>query len=408
MKSNIFIPKKIKVGFNPRGDTYTGRLGYVIYHDGKVWRKETSWRGWIYRYMDSAAFEIKKKEQFDQNFKSHIKNHAWVVEKSTDPRYDYNKAAYQADAKLTAEEYATKMTGPYDKFCPNLGRVSDDPKMVPVEFDNTPIEGFVLNKKAGGTSSGWDHRQTYCRVYDPRGFEFEIVIPNLLYILENASSFKGKGLEGKFIYGWDGKDLVLIPEQAPEYKDMVEFTATREMKVAKKDLVPGGIYLTGTGEKITYLAEGPYYDYKGVRSAEKQLWVYVHDKTYRGITTKPITAIKKFVENDANFVNLLDNLDKDTHFKPKNPKVFDYKPLTDFIFAASRYTRQETVYVLNGKKYERAILQRDYNGFGHDTYLLRKYRGRGETITSGHSSVKALIAAYPIYEQITKNEKVSE
>ena len=38
MKSNIYIPKKIKVGFNEREDTYTGLLGYVIYHDGKVWR----------------------------------------------------------------------------------------------------------------------------------------------------------------------------------------------------------------------------------------------------------------------------------------------------------------------------------------------------------------------------------
>lgn len=36
MKTNIFIPKKIKVGFQERGDTFTKMLGYVIYHDGKV------------------------------------------------------------------------------------------------------------------------------------------------------------------------------------------------------------------------------------------------------------------------------------------------------------------------------------------------------------------------------------
>lgn len=407
MKSSIFIPKKIKVGFNPRSDTYTGRLGYVIYHDGKVWRKEISWKGWIYEYMDDVAFEDKKKADYNSRVVAYTKSYegAQQWKKDNPNRTD---SWYDRISKLSLAEYLKEVVGDYENYTPNLGRVSKDPGMVPVEFDNTPIEGFVLNKKAGGTSSGWDHRQTYCRVYDPRGFEFEIVIPNLLYILENASSFKGKGLEGKFIYGWDGKDLVLIPEQAPEYKDMVEFTATREMKVAKKDLVPGGIYLTGTGEKITYLAEGPYYDYNGVRSAEKQLWVYVHDKTYREFTTKPITSIKKFVENDADFVDLLDKLDKDTHFKPKNPKVFDYKPLTDFTFPANRYSRQETVYVLNGKKYERAILQRDYNGFGHDTYLLRKYRGGSKMITSGHSSVKALIAAHPIYEQITKDEKVSE
>ena len=83
-----------------------------------------------------------------------------------------------------------------------------DDKIPNDEFENVPTEGFVLNKKAGDYSTGWDHRHAYCRVYDPRGFEFEITIENLLYILENANCIKGKGLEGEFIYGWDGKDLV--------------------------------------------------------------------------------------------------------------------------------------------------------------------------------------------------------
>jgi hypothetical protein len=40
-------------------------------------------------------------------------------------------------------------------------------------------------------------------VYDPRGFEFEISIPNLLYILQECTSTKGKGLDGEFVYlGW--------------------------------------------------------------------------------------------------------------------------------------------------------------------------------------------------------------
>jgi hypothetical protein len=46
MKTQLLIPSKIKVGFNLRPDTYTGKLGYVIMFDGKKWRKETSWEGW--------------------------------------------------------------------------------------------------------------------------------------------------------------------------------------------------------------------------------------------------------------------------------------------------------------------------------------------------------------------------
>lgn len=47
MKSNIFIPPIINVGYQNRSGTYTGKLAYVIYYDekGKL-RKETSWNSW--------------------------------------------------------------------------------------------------------------------------------------------------------------------------------------------------------------------------------------------------------------------------------------------------------------------------------------------------------------------------
>lgn len=35
MKSAIYIPKKINVGYRERQDTYTGKLAYVIYWDEK-------------------------------------------------------------------------------------------------------------------------------------------------------------------------------------------------------------------------------------------------------------------------------------------------------------------------------------------------------------------------------------
>lgn len=45
--SDLFIPKRIRVGFRDRNDTYTKRLAYVTYYDNKgKLRKETSWEGW--------------------------------------------------------------------------------------------------------------------------------------------------------------------------------------------------------------------------------------------------------------------------------------------------------------------------------------------------------------------------
>jgi hypothetical protein len=135
-----------------------------------------------------------------------------------------------------------------------------DEKIPNEEFENTPTEGFVLNKKVGGYCYDWNPRQTYSRVHDPRGFEFEITIPNLLYILENTNSIKGKGLEGKFVYGWSGSDLLLIPEAAPEYAKYVEFSEVITKSVKAKDLVLGGTYKTNKDEEVVYLGRFDYWD----------------------------------------------------------------------------------------------------------------------------------------------------
>lgn len=184
MKSNIYIPKRINVGFQNRIGTYTGKLAYIIYWDEKnKLRKETSWNNWR------------------------------------------------------------------------------DHDIEPQDFDNEPTEGFVLNKKVGDCNSGWNHRYAYCRVYDPRGFEFEITIENLLYILENANCIKGKGLEGEFVYGWDGKDLVLLPVNSPDYKEIQSYTEiiSTNNTIKLNDLVVGYTYETKTGEHLTYLGKHPYY-----------------------------------------------------------------------------------------------------------------------------------------------------
>ena len=47
MKTNLYIPKKVKIGFVKRDDTFTKKLAYLIYYDEKnVLRKQTSWDNW--------------------------------------------------------------------------------------------------------------------------------------------------------------------------------------------------------------------------------------------------------------------------------------------------------------------------------------------------------------------------
>ena len=159
-------------------------------------------------------------------------------------------------------------------------------------YDNEPTEGFVLNKKVGGVeeSWGWDVRKTYTRIYDPRGFEFEITVPNLLWILENCDCIKGKGLEGQFVYGWDGKELVLVPVESPDYKEIQaknKIIHNNEF-IKAKDLILGATYEMLNGERYVYMGKYDEYDiltnyytsYRDRWSQREEGWEYPLDDTW--------------------------------------------------------------------------------------------------------------------------------
>jgi len=132
------------------------------------------------------------------------------------------------------------------------------------DFENVPTEWFVLNKKVWWDSwSGRNHRNTYTRVYDPRWFEFEISIENLLFILENTSSIKWKWLEWEFVYSFDWKDLVLLPVDSVDYKEIKQKSdlINNNNFLSPKDLIIWNKYRIKSGEIITYLGKRDYFHY---------------------------------------------------------------------------------------------------------------------------------------------------
>lgn len=65
MRSNLYIPKTIKVGFQKRTDTFTGKLGYVTYIDDKgMLRQENSWNGWRDKSIDSVEYTNEPQSNF--------------------------------------------------------------------------------------------------------------------------------------------------------------------------------------------------------------------------------------------------------------------------------------------------------------------------------------------------------
>lgn len=303
MKSNIFIPKTINVGYQNRSGTYTGKLAYVIYYDekGKL-RKEASWNSW-------------------------------------------------RDGKIPNEE-----------------------------FDNVPTTGFVLNKKVGDYSSGWDHRQAYCRAYDPRNFEFEITIENLLYILENANSIKGKGLEGEFVYGWDGKDLVLMPVESPDYKQIVEYNKVVHNKesIKARNLTIGATYLSKNNDEQIYMGKFEHYDYGGIADGKMFWFAYkYHDYDYVGgekkyrkefewrfVAYKNLSGNKfiKCIEEGctSEYANLFEKLEHDEHYSPYDSSKDKY----------IRYTLDEFIDFLNKDETE----YYNYPNLNNDAFEYDVYR----------------------------------
>ncbi len=249
--NQLYIPERIKVGFCERKDTYTGRLAYIIYFDGKgILRKQKSWDGW--RKHDIPA----------------------------------------------------------------------------VDHPNAPTEGFVLNKGVGGTrhSSGWNARNEYIRVYDPRDFEFEISVANLLFILRECDCSRGKGLEGKFIYAWHGTGLVLLPVNSQDYQQCKQYTQLQGGAVKAKELIPGATYTTKKEKDLVYLGR---FDYHYAMEADRKTKSPARYHVFYGQTASWRTGSQFIYLNDLkslatlksdvvspDYAALVDSYNKSAHGSP--------------------------------------------------------------------------------------------
>lgn len=185
MSKNLFIPQRIKIGFNNRTDTFTGKLGYVIYYDEKnVLRKEKSWNSW---------------------------------------RND---------------------------------------KIEPIEFDNKPQAGFLFNKGVNRHHDWYSSGRSMIRVYDPRDFEFEISVDNLIGILMHSDISKRDIIE-PCVFAWAGTELVLLPINSEDYQRSLEYTSKQYTNISTKDLVPGKQYQARKSDQTyTYIGHYPYYGYE--------------------------------------------------------------------------------------------------------------------------------------------------
>lgn len=302
METTIFIPNKIRIGYQDRSGTYTGKLAYVIYYDNKGHiHKEKSWESWRSKKID------------------------------------------------------------------------------PVDLENIPLSGFVLNKKAGDYSGDYgNHRQAYCRVYDPRGFEFEIEIDNLLYILENANSIKGKGLEGEFVYGWIGGDLVLLPTGSPDYIKITSFNnmISKPESIKVKDLVIGGTYKTNKNKEWVYIGKFEKFDdcswCNSCGDSEGfQYFFYEKDGSFQ--TVKSISGkVVKTISTDCveNYAELMDKLQEKEFYSPWNKDADVYESASDDYIIDKLVTRNGRQLFINVNNKMRTVSIEEMRKESGKTYRI--------------------------------------
>lgn len=247
------------------------------------------------------------------------------------------------------------------------------------EYENNPTEGFVLNKKVGGYDTGWNHRQTYTRVYDPRGFEFEITIENLLYILENTSSIKGKGLEGEFIYGWDGKDLLLIPCGSPDYKELKEYNQKLKNKpnLKGKDLILGATYLSKENNQIVYLGRHKYYGWKSVPDKKQYFFYNKNSKRFESYKTIGKVIIDVISEERVEeYSEIFSKFEYCEHYNPYDDSKDEY--IYHTLDSFKKYTQNQIAKISEWRNYVNVYY---YQNFGEeskniDMYMFSKSYGR--------------------------------
>ncbi|AMW62810.1 hypothetical protein DIGNKC_235 [Bacillus phage DIGNKC] len=347
--AKMYIPDKLKVGFQSRSDTYSGKLSYITYYDEKgVLRKENSWKGWI------------------------------------------------------REELGI------------------------MELDNVPTEGFVINRSGGGVPK-WSERKAFIRVWHPEGFEFEIDLDNLMFILAHCSVTKGKGIEGKLILAWEGQQLYLLPVESDVYQTMSAYsTVIKKLEfVEPKDLKIGYTYIdTKNQEEWVYLGRFTKYSYpsnssygwkdeeqrrKNVYGTKAKQWFFAKkyswsDKEWRIVTR---SNVKNFFCEEADwgcvqdftpFQELLDTSYEASEVKIWEPEYYEidvedimsylasyvgYKRADSFAFHLEGDRAAECHYrVERRQKYQYTIRHKDSPNEPEYEYAICKTR-----VLGGHESM---------------------
>lgn len=248
---------------------------------------------------------------------------------------------------------------------PSWGSKATEPEI----FKNEPTSGFVLNNRTAKTY-GSNKREVKVRVHDPRGFEVEISVENLLYILEFDGCEKGKSLNGEYVYYWGpgSNSITLLPKSSPIYKEICDIkNAVKGKSVLKsKDLKHGVTYANDKGDERIYL-KGNYKTVASYRS-DVELSLFYTNYHFDSIWVEGIQVYKTFkpiIEKGATDVISDTILKADKYLRltltdePFEREEWSKTDLSDKLEMSNFSTSNFTVFGFNGGIY---CISEDYYG----------------------------------------------
>lgn len=136
-----------------------------------------------------------------------------------------------------------------------------------LKIKNEPKDGFLISKSVRRDSYHFGSGRSMIRLFDPDGFDFEISVSNMEYILINCDLNKGE-IKGKFVYTWSGAELQLIPVDSDLYRSAVLQKKNEAQKIKASDLQVGAIYVDKKYEGVHYTYLGRHDFYKEINQSE--------------------------------------------------------------------------------------------------------------------------------------------
>lgn len=169
-----------------------------------------------------------------------------------------------------------------------------------VTLDNKPMIGFKIGRavRRYGRFSG---NSSKIRVEDPRGFELEISIENMLMLM-NSNIIEDGELVAECVWGRDGNANVLLPLNSEPYAHYLQTQQKKAAVIGLKNVKVGDSIELLTGEKGVYL--GACYPVRVVQdsdtgksepevASQKRYVLQGDDGHFRGYASIKVSSITK-------------------------------------------------------------------------------------------------------------------